>query len=460
MADSNKIDIPVNVNGAEESVRKLNALQRAAAATRAAFSALAKLHFAVAGVEHVTSLVKNLTSAADEARRKMADMSRAAELEKAAEGVKALAERYKELQKSIADAATEKKNLDEISDINRKNARDLEDARLDQSEAEELAAVGDGPDADREKADIKARYARERGNREAARQEQDVAYRRQSLSDSASAKRSAARQIEDSLADDDAQIRAARLRKARLEGEATTLNDEDDQTYFEKAASSIKKIFSLKWGRLGDDRTDEGDNVRERAKADAKAEDERIKTLEAERKRKADEAARLRAGADADDAKADALGGQLEVASVRRRTAAINDRGAQAAADRALADSEAARASALAAAPELAAQADSLKSRIAAEQSRKNAAGLGVFQAQNALDLARANGDPTGGATAALQSAQMAANEVNASADAAIAALTETLKSVEARLKAAQNFLEKQSSQSSYAWEDGNAAGA
>lgn len=47
-----------------------------------------------------------------------------------------------------------------------------------------------------------------------------------------------------------------------------------------------------------------------------------------------------------------------------------------------------------------------------------------------------------------------AAQNVNHAADSAIAALTETLRSVESRLKAAQSFLQNQSKRQRNAWSE------
>ena len=101
------------------------------------------------------------------------------------------------------------------------------------------------------------------------------------------------------------------------------------------------------------------------------------------------------------------------------------------------------------------AKRDELKAQIAAAQGRKDAAGLAVFNAQGAVDLAKANGGKgLAGAQGALNEAQSTALEVSHSADRTIAALTKTLKDVESRLKAAQTAIESQSKQTRYAWSE------
>ena len=119
-------------------------------------------------------------------------------------------------------------------------------------------------------------------------------------------------------------------------------------------------------------------------------------------------------------------------------------------------DEEAKRASALAASDSLADEKRRIEERIAAEQARKDAAGMAVDQAQGAYDATKLGGNRAAqqSAFSNLQSAQDAAQNVNHAADMAINALTETLRSVETRLKAAQNEIQKQSKQERYAWSE------
>ena len=72
------------------------------------------------------------------------------------------------------------------------------------------------------------------------------------------------------------------------------------------------------------------------------------------------------------------------------------------------------------------------------------------------MDTANRNDNRRGqaAASAALREAQLTAQNVNHEADSAINALTETLKSVETRLKAAQSAIQNASKQQSYAWSE------
>ena len=115
---------------------------------------------------------------------------------------------------------------------------------------------------------------------------------------------------------------------------------------------------------------------------------------------------------------------------------------------------EAKRASALAAVGSLSGQRNTILAQIAEQQSLKSDASQRVFEAQNALDLATANGNRAGIGTAssALADAKTNAQNVGAAADRVLADLSASLKNIEQRLNAASNYLKQQNSQSSYAW--------
>ncbi|MCR5751923.1 MAG: hypothetical protein K6G91_08165 [Kiritimatiellae bacterium] len=460
MADANTIDIDINVkpktDGIDKTVRKLGTLQAAVAKAKTALKGLSMVGFATVAVEKLVALVSNIGKAAEESRAKMAELAREAESERAAEGVKKLAESYKALKENIAAAKTERERLDELDDINRKNQRDLEDARLDQAEAKELAAVAEGPEAERQRAAIRARYDAERAGNAEIRREHDIVFARKKLTREAEGKRSAAEGLEAALAGDDEAIRAARIRLARHNAAAETINDKDNTGFWNRTGADLKNLVSLNWGKMGEMKSEEGDKVRDRAREDAKAERARIESLETERERKRKEIAQLRQDADAAEAKASAMGGQFEVSAIRRETAGIKGRMGVSAADRAVAEAEATRASALAAAPQLEAQLEDLKRRIEERQADKAAADRYVFEAQGRYDNARLNGDRRGMAAglSGLQAAQEAAQNVHHGADTAINAMVETLKEVERRFNAVKSYLDHYGKRQEAAWSE------
>lgn len=463
MAEPNKIDIPVNVRpdtkGLDETAKKLGLVERAGKSALSALRGLSRLHFMISGIERVGTFLKNLTGNEEEARAKMREL--AAETEKAADAkkVKELAESYKQLAEAINEAATARKRANEIEDMEKSAERSLEDSQAEQAKAAEIAELDPSdPLYERKKAQIEAKYSGEKAVRSATRAKEDAETNERRTWDERSAKIGEADDLRWN-ANRDREV-AAGLRRRAQEADAASVaeNEEDNKGFWSNFFSNVKNIVSGQWSKVGDSRTAEGDKLREQQAEEAKRLKAEADAIEAKAAEKEKAAAAADAEAEHLANKASAYSKMSSYGNVGIWNAQDQAAAGNASAGKALADDAARRASALAAAPELAAQADSLRARIAAEQGRKDAANMGVFQAQNALDLARANGGKTGDLTAGLQSAQSAANEVNASADAAINALTKTLKDVEARLKAAQSFLEKESSRNAWESTDLNAS--
>ena len=230
---------------------------------------------------------------------------------------------------------------------------------------------------------------------------------------------------------------------------------------------TLAQLFTGEWGRMAGATTAEGDQARQSAAKRAADLELRVAELEEEVRKSEERAASLRTDAGRLRERRDAMGGALEAADIEGRNAMSSARASETEASRSLAkkhkdiQAEADKnAAAIAASENLARSQADLQSRIAAEQAKKDAAGQAVYRAQNAVDLARANGQPIGPLVADLQSATSAANDVNFAADKAISALTETLKRVEAQLKAASDHIKRSSSVTQYAWEDGNAGGS
>jgi len=291
---------------------------------------------------------------------------------------------------------------------------------------------------------------------------------REALRSDAASSRQEADAIDASLANDDEAIAAAKRRRAEKLAESTRENEDDvmsDSTsvFFD----SLKKFFTLNWGKIGDTHTAEGDARRAEAQKEADAEEERIRQLEQSRAEKARRAEELRTGAARKEEKADALGGSVEAQDLRREAARLSGSQTVAAAGRAVArkdaETEAETAKygdAMTTSEQLERERADLQTRLAALQARKDAASRNIYTAQNAYDAASLSGDRSRASAALgnLQSARDAALKVDAAVDGTIKSLTETLKSVETRLKAAQNFMESQSKQTRFAWSEQPAA--
>ncbi len=421
--------------------------------------------FGVVGV--VTTLAAAIGKIRDsfkESTKEAKEFEKAAEAKAVQASVDALAESYRKLTEAISEANAARRHEQELDDIKLKNKRDAEDAALDLAEQKELAGIDANDLAAAEaRAEIQARYQAERSKRQAERAKFDGIRERESLRGDAAAGRKEADAIDASLKEDDAAIAAARRRLGEKRAASVNENDDDDQGFWSNFASNVRKIVTLNWGKVGDSRTEEGNARRAEAKREAEAEEERIKSLEKSRDEKAKRAAELRTEAARKEEKAEALGGSVEAQDLRIESTRLANRQAIAAAERATdkkdADTEAEKAmlaDAVTSQEMLAREKADIQSRLAALQARKDAAGLSVYQAQNAYDASRLSGNRAAQQSAFgnLQAAKDAALEVDAAVDGTIKALNDTLKNIETRLKAAQSYMESQSKQTRFAWSE------
>ena len=489
MADTGEVNVKLKVTAETGGAAKVKAAMASTgdAAKKAADkskSAFAQVQSSMSGVTQAAGLfqkvlagfglvgvVTSIAGAVSKIRDSFKESTKEAkEFEKAAEAkavqasVDALAESYRQLTAAIGRANEARRHEQEIDDIKLKNRRDTEDAALDLAEQKELAGIdANDPAAAEARAEIQARYQAERSKRQAERAKFDGIRERESLRSDAAAGRKEADAIDASLKDDDAAIAAAKRRRDEKRAASVNENEADDQGVWSNFASNVRKIVTLNWGKIGDNRTEEGDARRAEAQKEADAEEERIRQLEQSRAEKARRAEELRTGAARKEEKADALGGSVEAQELRIESTSLANRQAIAAAERATvkkdADTKAEKekyADAMTSQEMLAREKADIQSRLAELQARKDAAGMAVYQAQNSYDASKLGGNRAAQQSAFdnLQSARDAALEVDAAVDGTIKSLTETLKSVETRLKAAQNFMESQSKQTRFAWSE------
>ena len=341
------------------------------------------------------------------AAKKEAEALKAAQ-DKAAhkEAVDALAKSYKELEEATKRAADAAQHSNEMLDISVKNARDLEDAQLDLAEQRELDAVdGNDPVAQQRRAEISARYSQRRGSLAASRGRENVVYERQRLQGDADAKRKAADDIVQSLAGDDRVIAEAKRRLSDAITRSDAENDADATGWFSSWGQNLKNIATLNWGRVGDERTEAGDRVREKAKAEVAEIEAEIKQLEEQKDAKLKEAESLRKEAARAEERKDALWGQIEVSDVKRAAADIaGRRGSESATlAREKKEAEVRRKEEQRAADALTisrgkTRIDRLEKSRSSEEARAQAAADAfaresedVFRARNAYDMAVAN---------------------------------------------------------------------
>lgn len=193
------------------------------------------------------------------------------------------------------------------------------------------------------------------------------------------------------------------------------------------------------------DRTEKGDEYREKMAEQADALDKRVAEQE---KEIADE----RKGIDDLEKKSEHL---MKKASIQGKIALNADVAVEAAnvsaattdkaASKALTDEEAKLADARRAKQLLSEQKADVKKRIESEEARKADAGRSEYEAQLKYDRSRVDGSNRTQQVAAfnaLQDAKKSAQNVNFAADSAINSLKKTLDSIETRLKAASSYLE------------------
>ena len=381
-----------------------------------------------------------------EEARKAADTAR----------VEKLADAWKKLEDQISNTSAAQSRANELEDMQRDNARKLEDDQAELSKQQELAALDpNDPLYEKKKAQIEARHSAAAAKRSVARRQEDANIAADRAGNEAAAMSTEAMKRSLALTDERAELERLRRERSRAIDASTADNHADVQGVGGAFLSNIKNIISLDWGKVGSMRTDEGDAIREDAKKRSDELQKQIKDKEAQIAAQERKISELQSGADHLTQKATLHRGAAFGADTAMETASLAGSAAVSAADKAVTDEQARIADAHRARAALTARRDELKAQIAAAQGRKDAAGLAVFNAQGAVDLARANGDKgLAGAQGALADAQGTALSTNASADRLIAALTKALNDVNTKLKAAQTAIESQSKQTRYAWSE------
>lgn len=490
MADTGEVNVKIKVNAETGGATKVKtalestgeAAKKAADKTKSSFAQVqstmsgvtraaglfqkALTGFGVVGVfTSLAAAIGKIRDSFKESTKEAKEFEKAAEAKAVQASVDALAESYRNLTDAIGKSNEARRHEQELDDIKLKNRRDKEDAALDLAEQQELAGVDtNDPAAAEVRAEIQARYQAKRGSLQAQRAKFDGVREREALRGDALSNRKEADAIDALLKSDDEAIQAARQRRAEKLAESTRENSSDVlNDPASVALDTVKKVFTFNWGKIGDTHTAEGDARRAEALKEAEAEEERIKALEISRAEKAKRAEELRTSATRKDEKADALSGSIEAQDLRIETTRLSNAQAIAAAKRATDKKDAETfaeqekyADAVTSQEQLQREKADVQSRLAELQARKSAASRGVYEAQNAYDLA-ARGDnraATVGALGDLQSAKDAALEVDAAVDGTIKSLTETLKNIETRLKAAQSYMESQSKQTRFAWSE------
>ena len=514
MADSNKVDINFSAETRKASgdVRKFKGEieevgpsgKKAAASISGSFKTiessigkvrkiLSMVSFATLWIDAVTNIANKIRAWREEVRKTAVEaqkLKNEAKFDEQTHGVDALIARYRDLAAGIEAASKAAQDAERQASAALNAQRSQEDAALSLREEQEVAALDRNDPAYGEKVrQIRQRYSGARNLLGAQRAVEDAEARQKAYKDEAWDEdvnaATYANNAKSARANAGEMRRRAELWKRLAEYGKT----KSGEGWFDKLAGTAESGRMLAgFFKAGGDQSFMSaikgmtpEEIAEYAKEQAARFGEKAakaeETAASFESKSADSAAKSKTAA----ALAESQSGMVAAARTKRQATGIAAQTAQGDADTSLAKAEetarqraeeerrtenekrekaaaeeAARASALAAVPQLSAERDRVRAAIAAEQQRKDAANLAVYQAQGDYDAAKLGGGrrEQQSAFSGLQSAQNAAQDVNHAADSAINALTETLKNIEERLKAAQNFLKKQSGQQNYAWSE------
>ena len=429
-------------SGAFGSIRQ--AVNAASGAVRSFTRTLGLIGFAISAIEKAIAAFQAvqawLKKDEEEAKRLNEEAAKNAVAKAATEAAAAVENLNEKLRASVAL----ERERNKIADETRKKERAIEDAKLESDMANELAALDpNDPDYAAKQSLVRNKYARIKSSNQARRAQEDASEASRRNHEAVEAKRREARELDDLLKGEvgDASVKAKTryydLRDKAAKGDEKAKESlPEAQREFEDA---LKKAVDVKKRR--DAASEEADRLqREGANLGT------------------DMAAQIRNAAtqrSLDMQDRDTRIGMAKAAEERKKREEEERKTEEEKRQKKEAE-EAKRASALAAIDPLKMEKVGLQGAIeAAEQDKANAAQR-VFEAQNAYNLARQNGDRRGASAAYgnLQAAQSAATEVNQSADKTINAMTAALKDVTKRLEAAQRYLEKASEQQSYAWSE------
>lgn len=423
---------------------------------------------AVAAINAVVSAIGKVRDSFGNAKKEAENFADAREMAGLKAGVEALAKSYEVLGRAIGEASEKLKRANELQDIATKNARALEDAQMDLAEQKELSAVdASDPAAAEKRAAISARYAARRGVLAASRSREDIDAERNRLSAEAGSKRSAARKITSSLAEDDRLIKKAEQMIQAEELKATRLNSSDISADDKNRLrwNDFKKIVTFDWGNTGSRATKEGDEVRQRANERAASLREQLKSLKENRASKQREADKLQKEAEFLDKKAGAIYQAQETVDVKETTArvtgqrgmedaetSLEKKNKEIAKKKAQADADAAT---IAQGP---GRIAALQQQIAAAEAQQLAAKradakeqMDVVLAQSALDSFNASGHRRNGTGVQAQRGRLEADVERETREAAqsraqlqttLATLSATLKGLYADLKKVQREVE------------------
>lgn len=416
--------------------------------------AVGLLHRAMAGFGTIAiftgllSKIDSLYRKLDEAVTKAQELRDRLEKEADTKAIENMASAYDKLKKSIDDATTARQRANELEDMERGSARELEDINAQAAKDAELAALNPNDRYyEQKKAQIEAKYSGEAANRAAQRKVEDAETTAARATAEADAKAGDAEVRRAALVGDRQQLDVLKERLREALAGSVSQNALDANRISEVALVNLLRIggFQGGWSRLGDERTEEGDKLRNANEEKAKALEAEIKKKEKDIAEKEAEIAKLEAEAQHLSKKSVIQSSIAEnakdMASVTRAQSHRSEQAASAALSRTIeSETDATRAKAL-----VEAQIPETQRQIYLQKQRIAAADASVAQAQAAYDTA--TGSAKGTAAQRLAQVTHTANETKDEAERLIKQLNETLNGMKSVMNAATSALNKNNSQ-------------
>lgn len=352
MADENQVDVQIklgaDINGGIQTEAEFERLKKkskefgdeSAKSSKQAVSGMAGFEksigfvrkaltgFGVAGL--FTALIGGIQKVSESfsaAKTKADELAEATGKKALAKSIDDLAESYAKMKENLTAAATAQQNQLDLIDMEVKSRRDLQAAKLDAAEQEELAGVdANAADAEEQKKVIQAKYAHMRGTNAASDKLEDLVLQRQKYGKTAEIK-----DKEAAAAEAEANGYAAQARRLRgmanMEGISATEANEKDKTggVGRYIVGTINDIFSGNWGNLASHTSAEGDAEREKHKARQDELEKKAEELEKKAEASRNDAEAKRKEADHNRNLATAMNGSVEAAQIAQGTTQVKE---------------------------------------------------------------------------------------------------------------------------------------
>lgn len=307
--------------GASRAAKGMSNLERSVGLVRKALTGFGVLTLFATIADGIAKIQDSFNAA----KREAEEFKKAAELEEFKKSIDDLAESYATLKERISDAAKAEAGALDVIDMEVKARRELQEAKIDDAEQKELAAVDPkAVDAAEQRQAIAAKYNRMRATNAASNRTEDLVLQRQKLTRAAETNDAEAKAAEDQAA---ALAKKARQVRSRsdLEGIRATEANALDKTggLGRLLAGGVDDILSGNWGNLSHYSTQAGDAAREKHRQQQEEFAKQAEALEKQAEAMKREAEAKRTEAEQNRKRATALNGSVEAAQIAAGTTKV-----------------------------------------------------------------------------------------------------------------------------------------